>query len=110
MKLKKYIFFVITGKNILLYTQYKKKQALWLQSEDSKRTNRATNTEQFCIQCYRNYLRLIGFKKESTFDKIQTYIRSIGNYHLVTGNDMYNNGYNEKIAENINKLMDEILF
>jgi len=100
----------VSGSILLKYTEYKKQQALWLQRENSKRTNRGNNTEQFCIQCYWSYLNLIGFEKQSTFEKIKTYIDKIGTYHLQTGDDFYNDGYDENVARNINKFMDEVLF
>jgi hypothetical protein len=96
-------------KNILKYTEYKTKQALWIQIENSKRTNKGTNTEQFCIECYWDYLKLIGFKIESVFEKMQNYHNAIGTYHLEVEDEFYNKGYDENIAKNINKLMDQIL-
>lgn len=95
--------------NILKYTDYKKQQALWLQREDEKRTNRGTNTEQFCIQCYKSYLHLIGFDNTKVFSNINRYINNIGTYHITTRDEFYNKGYDEKVAKNINELMDALL-
>jgi hypothetical protein len=95
--------------NILKYTDYKKQQALWLQREDEKRTNWGTNTEQFCIQCYSSYLRLIGYNNDAVFSKINEYIKNIGTYHIATNKEFYNTGYDEKVAENIEELMDSLI-
>jgi hypothetical protein len=111
MKMKRlFCRFTVNRINLLKYTEYKKQQALWIQREDAKRTNRGVNTEQFCIQCYWGYLNLIGFENESTFKKMKTYLDNIGTYHIQTGDDFYNRGYNENVAKNINQLMDEVLF
>jgi hypothetical protein len=105
-----FCLFYVSKSNVLKYTEYKKQQALWLQRENEKRTNRGTNTEQFCIQCYCRYLHLIGFKNQNVFKKIETYIKNIGTYHITTRNEFYNDGYDENVAKNIDKLMDEIIF
>jgi hypothetical protein len=52
---------------------------------------------------------LIGFKSESVFEKMQNYHNAIGTYHLEVGDEFYNKGYDENIAKNINKLMNQIL-
>jgi hypothetical protein len=93
---------------ILKYTEYKKQQSLWLQIEDEKRTNFGTNTEQFCIDKYYDYLCLIGFKNEDIFSKILKYRKNIGTYHMVAG-EFYNDGYNSEVASNINELMDSLI-
>ena len=91
------------------YTDYKKEQAFWLQRQNEKIANRVVNTEQFCIQKYVSYLRLIGYGNESFYQKIKDYHDSIGTYHLATGDDWYNTGYDEEIADNINELMDKAI-
>jgi len=40
---------------------------------------------------------------------MKQYLDNIGTYHLTTGDDFYNRGYDEKIADNINELMDKVL-
>ena len=99
----------VIGSRVLKYTDYKREQALWIQIQDQKRTNRGTNTEQFCIECYWAYIKLIGYKKNETYNKMKQYLDNIGTYHLDTGNDFYNRGYDKKIAENIDELMDMVI-
>lgn len=91
---------------VLKYTDYKKQQALWLQVENGKRTNAGTNTEQFCINCYLSYLKLIGFKNEKIYNKIISYREKIGTFFL---DDLDKKKYDKKIAENINRLMDDLI-
>jgi len=52
---------------------------------------------------------LIGYEKTETYNKMEKYINNIGTYHLTTGDDFYNRGYDKKIADNINELMDKVL-
>ena len=106
---KAFAIFFVGSSTILKYTDYKKEQALWIQRQNEKRNNRGANTEQFCIQCYWSYLNLIGYKKTETYEIMKQYLKNIGTYHLTTGNDFYDDGYDEKIAENINELMDKVL-
>ena len=93
----------------LKYTEYKINQGLWLQRKDSERTDMGTNTEQYCIKCYRSYLILCGYYTRSIDLKINSYLNEIGTYHIRTGNEFYNKGYFEETAKNINTLMDKIL-
>lgn len=106
---KAFAVFFFESSTVLKYTDYKKEQALWLQTQNAKRTNRGTNREQFCMQCYLSYLNLIGYDKTKTYEKIKQYIDNVGTYHLTTGDEFYNRGYDEKIAGNINELMDKVL-
>ena len=106
---KAFSIFFIGRSTVLKYTEYKKEQALWIQRKNEKRTDRGTNTEQFCIKCYWSYLNLIGHEKKETYERMKKYIDNIGTYHLTTGDNFYNNGYDEEIAENINELMDQVL-
>ena len=101
--------FSVGSSTVLKYTDYKIEQALWIQKQNEKRTNRGTNTEQFCIECYWYYLNLIGYEKTETYNKMEKYLNNIGTYHLTTGDDFYNRGYDKKIADNINELMDKVL-
>ena len=104
-----FAIFFVGSSTILKYTDYKKEQALWIQRQNEKRTNRGTNTEQFCIECYWSYLNLIGYEKAETYEKMKQYLDNIGTYHLSTGDEFWNKGYDEKIAKNINELMDKVL-
>ena len=106
---KAFAIFFVGSSTVLKYTDYKKEQALWIQRQNEKRTDRGTNTEQFCIKCYWSYLNLIGYKKTETYEKMKQYLDNIGTYHLSTGDDFYNRGYDKKIADNINELMDKVL-
>ena len=100
-------FFKKKSKNkVLKYTEYKKQQALWLQIQNEKRTNRGTNAEQFCINCYLSYLNLIGFINEKIYNKIISYREKIGTYYL---DEVDEKKYDKKIAENINQLMDDLI-
>lgn len=99
----------IGNSSVLKYTEYKKKQALWLQVEDKKRKNKGTNSEQFYIQCYLEYLNIIRWHNDETIIKIGTYFRQIGTYHIETGIESWNRGYDEKVANNIDELMDSVL-
>jgi hypothetical protein len=40
---------------------------------------------------------------------MKQYFDNIGTYHLTTGNEFYKRGYDKKIADNINELMDKVL-
>lgn len=106
---KAFSIFFVGSSTILKYTDYKKKQALWIQRQNEKRTDRGTNTEQFCIKCYWSYLNLIGYEKTETYEKMRNYLNKIGTYHLTTGDEFYNKGYDDKISDNINELMDKVL-
>jgi len=106
---KAFAIFFVGSSTILKYTDYKKEQALWLQRQNEKRTDRGTNTEQFCIKCYWSYLNLIGYEKAETYEKMKQYLDNIGTYHLTTGDEFYNRGYDKKIADNIKELMNKVL-
>ena len=45
---KAFAIFFVGSSTVLKYTDYKKEQALWIQRQNEKRTDRGTNTEQFC--------------------------------------------------------------
>jgi hypothetical protein len=92
---------------ILKYTEYKKQQALWLQVEDKKRTNKAVSTEQFCILSYVDYLKIIGPIKTEVADKIQDYFNKISELDIIEP-WKYNLKKDEYITENINQFMDKI--
>ena len=40
---------------------------------------------------------------------MKQYLDNIGTYHLTTGDEFYNRGYDEKTADNISELMDKVL-
>lgn len=56
----------------LKYTDYKIKQALWLQIQDNLRTNRGHSLEQFCIEKYLYYLSLCGKYDDLIFKAIRS--------------------------------------
>jgi hypothetical protein len=108
-KIYKWFLKVFASKSILKYTDYKKEQSLWLQRENLKRTDRGTNTEQFCIECYCSYLKLIGYENKNADLKVVKYLNNIGTYHITTGMECFNHGYDKEIADNINYHMDRLL-
>lgn len=107
--LKRWFLYIVGSSMVLKYTDYKKEQALWIQRQNEKRNDKGINTEQFCIKCYLSYLNLIGYENKNTYQKMNKYIDNIGTYHIITGDDFYNKGYDEKIADNINELMDKVM-
>lgn len=94
---------------ILKYTEYKISQALWLQIEDAKRTNMGTNTDQFCIIMYMNYLGLCGFNDTDILGKVYSYLKKLDNYHLRGGSLFGEDTYDIETHKNIDKLMDDLL-
>lgn len=86
----------------LKYTEFKFKQALFIQQQDYIRTNYGVNTEQFCIDLYKHYLIIIGYKNESVFEAISIYRSQITTFYL------NKKRFNQEIADNIEAIMDNL--
>jgi len=89
----------------LKYTDYKKDQALWLQRKDSERTNRGTNTEQFCIECYISYLNICGLKKWKGFKMINELVMEKLNTYGQFGKGK---SLDEFVYKNVDEIMDSL--
>jgi len=95
-------------KKIYKYTDYKKEAAVFIQQEFAKKTTMSINIEQFCMQCYQQYLHICNVVDDNIYNKLEKYFHNIGTYHIETEDELYNNGYNKEIADNINELLDKL--
>ena len=89
--------------DILKYKYYKIQNAIWLQQTDDKRTNYGTNSEQYFLECYREYLRIC--------EANNNYVKKVNDtiYKINYGGEFSKGGkenYNNKIAENLSKYLD----
>lgn len=94
---------------MLKYTEYKEQQALWLQRQLNVKTD-GRNRDEFCIDCYWEYLKILGCKDEYLFAKIKHYRSNIETYYLGLGGQFdADKRYFKDIHDRIDELMDGLL-
>jgi hypothetical protein len=97
--------------NVLKYTEYKKQQALFIQTKLADKY-KGQNLDQFIMSLYVEYLAIYGIKDKLVFEKIKTLIRKIDDYWIKLGHpEMFNSAerYSKETHENIDKLMDDVI-
>ena len=102
----RHLFIGGVNSSILKYTEYKNKQALWLQQDFKNHYNKYHNIEQFCILSYLDYLQIAGYDNKENIHKINNYLEVINTHPYM---NTVHNKYNKEIAYNINTLIDNVI-
>ena len=91
---------------VLKYSEYKISQALYLQIENNKRTNLGTNSEQYFLSRYTEYLNICGAEQKK-IKYIRFLSKKINAYNMSFSEP--NHKYKEWIAYKIDWIVDRLI-